>query len=154
MNNFFDRILILKGTSLFSEVATEDLRVVVQELGEEACFTGERVFDVNDPSDRMYILESGKIGISIHPDPLVKDFISTLGAGECFGEMGLFDEQPRSATAHVIEDTMLLYLDKAKLQGLIISYPQLAFGLMRGISLRLRGVNQRLNVSSNLGDKQ
>ena len=153
MNNFFERILILKKISLFSEVATEDLRVVVQELGEAACFAGERVFDVNDPSDRMYILENGKIGISIHPDPLVKDFISILGAGECFGEMGLFDEQPRSATAHVIEDTMLLYLDKAKLRGLIISYPQLAFGLMRGISLRLRGVNQRLN-SSTSGDKQ
>jgi len=153
MNNFFERMLILKKTSLFSEVATEDLRVVVQELGETVCFAGERVFDVNDPSDRMYILESGKVGISIHHDPLVKDFISILEPGECFGEMGLFDEQPRSATAHVIEDTMLLYLDKAKLRGLIISYPHLAFGLMRGISLRLRGVNQRL-VVSNSGDKQ
>lgn len=153
MNNFFERILILKKTPLFSEVATEDLRVVVRELSETACFAGERVFDVNDPSDRMYILESGKIGISIHPDPLVKDFISILEPGECFGEMGLFDEQPRSATAHVIEDAMLLYLDKAKLRGLIISYPQLAFGLMRGISLRLRGVNHRLSCSIP-GDKQ
>ncbi len=152
MKKFFDRILILKMTSLFSEVATEDLRVVAEELREEACFKGERIFDVNDPGDRMYILESGKIGISINPDPRINDFISVLKAGECFGEMSLFDDQPRSATAHVIEDSILLYLDKTKLHGLIISYPQLAFGLMRGISLRLRGVNQRL-IIANSGDR-
>lgn len=147
MSKFFDRILLLKKTALFSEVPTGDLRVVVEELSEMNCFKGERIFDINDPSDHMYIVESGKIGISIAADPRATDFISSLSCGECFGEMSLFDEQPRSATAHVVEDSLLLFLDKTKLQGLIISYPELAFGLLRGISLRLREANQRLVVS-------
>ena len=122
MADFFERILILKSTSIFSEVNTDDLRVVVEEMQEEAYFPGEHVFEINDPSDRMYIVLTGKIGISIHRDPRVTDFVTELGAGECFGEMGPIDGSPRSGTAHVLEDSLLLYLDKLKLHGLIASY--------------------------------
>ena len=144
MADFFDRILILKSTPIFSEVDTDDLRVVVEEMQEEAYFPGEHVFEVNDPSDRMYIVLTGKIGISIHRDPRVKDFVTELGPGECFGEMGPIDGSPRSGTAHVLEDSLLLYLDKLKLHGLIASYPELALGLLRGMSMRVRETSAKL----------
>jgi CRP-like cAMP-binding protein len=144
MADFFERILILKSTSIFSEVNTDDLRVVVEEMQEEAYFPGEHVFEINDPSDRMYIVLTGKIGISIHRDPKVKDFVTELGAGECFGEMGPIDGSPRSGTAHVLEDSLLLYLDKLKLHGLIASYPELALGLLRGMSMRVRLTSEKL----------
>lgn len=144
MADFFDRILILKSTSIFSEVNTDDLRVVVEEMHEEAYFHGEHVFEINDPSDRMYIVLTGKIGISIHRDPRVKDFVTEVGPGECFGEMGPLDGSPRSGTAHVIEDALLLYLDKLKLHGLIASYPELALGLLRGMSMRVRQTSAKL----------
>ena len=144
MTGLFDRILMLKAAPAFSSVYTEDLRVVASELEEEVCFAGERVFDINEPSDRMYIIESGKIGISIDTDPKAKTFIATLGPKECFGEMGLFDDSPRSATAHVLEDSTLLALEKAKLRALLLRYPELALGMLRGLSLRLREVNRKL----------
>ena len=144
MADFFERILILKNTSIFTEVATDDLRVVIEEMLEEAYFPGERVFEINDPSDKMYIVLTGKIGISIHPDPKIKDFVAVLGPGECFGEMGAIDGSPRSGTAHVIEDSLLLYLDKLKLHGLIASYPELALGLLCGMSVRLRVTSGKL----------
>ena len=144
MADFFERILILKNTSIFTEVNTDDLRVVVEEMQEAAFFPGERVFEINDPSDRMYIVLTGKIGISIRPDPKVKDFVAVLGPGECFGEMGAIDGSPRSGTAHVIEDSLLLYLDKLKLHGLIASYPELSVGLLCGMSVRLRNTSAKL----------
>lgn len=144
MADFFERILILKSTSIFSEVNTDDLRVVVEEMQEEAYFPGERVFEINDPSDSMYIVLTGKIGISIHRDPRVKDFVTELGPGECFGEMGPIDGSPRSGTAHVLEDSLLLYLDKLKLHGLIASYPELSLGLLRGMSMRVRQTSAKL----------
>lgn len=143
MSDFFERIVMLKQTPIFSGVNTDDLRVVARELVEEACFEGERVFDINDPSDRMYIIQQGKVGISLHPDPATRDFIAVLGAGECFGEMGVIDDHPRSATVHVLEDTILLSLDKAKLRGLIISFPELGLGMLHSLSQRLRDANLR-----------
>jgi CRP/FNR family cyclic AMP-dependent transcriptional regulator len=144
MSDLFDRILLLKKSGLFSEVATEDLRVVAQELDEEVCFKGERVFDIGDPSDKLFIIEQGRIGISIRENPREREYIAEMEEGECFGEMGMLDDQPRSATVHVIEDVTLLALDKLKLKALLTSYPGLGLGIMRSLSLRLREANLKL----------
>jgi CRP-like cAMP-binding protein len=145
MTELFERILLLKNTPVFSAVTTEDLRLVAQELSEEAFFAGERVFDINDPSDRLYLIRSGRIGISLHDDPTVQEFIAILGPRECFGEMGLFDDKPRSATGHVLEDARLLALDKGKLLGILQVYPALGLGVIRSLSERLRATNKRLS---------
>jgi len=143
MSDLFERILLLKQSPIFSEVSTEDLRVVANELEEEVCFKGERVFDMHDPSDRMYIILSGRIGISLNPHKSDLDYIAELGAKECFGEMGMFDDLPRSATAFVLEDSVLLSLAKAKLRALIINYPELSLGILGSLSHRLRDANLR-----------
>lgn len=144
MSDGFDQILLLKKSELFSEVATEDLRIVAQELVPEAFFKGEQVFHIGDPSDKMYIIEEGRIGISIKQDPKIKEFICEFGPSFCFGEMGMLDDQPRSATAHVIEDSTLLVLDKFKLKALLINYPELSLGIMRSLSYRLREANLKI----------
>lgn len=144
MADLYARILMLSKAPVFAGVYTEDLRVLARELEEEGCFAGERVFDIDEPSDRMYLIETGKIGIAIHKDPKIKDFHSVLGPGDCFGEMGVIDGQPRSATAHVLEDGTLLVLDKTKLRALVLRYPELGLGMMRSLSLRLRDTTRRL----------
>jgi len=145
MTDLFELVLLLKKSPIFSEVNTEDLRAVSQVLEEETYRTGDRVFDINHQGDNMYILMSGRIGISIQPDPDSKVFITEMGAGECFGEMGLLDDLPRSATVHVLEDSVILSLSRNRLRGLIHRYPELALGMLRGMSLRLRSANTRAN---------
>ena len=51
------------------------------------------------------------------------------------------DDLPRSATAHVLEDSSLLSLEKGQLKRLIVHYPELALGMLKGLSLRLRDTN-------------
>jgi CRP-like cAMP-binding protein len=144
MSDLFERILLLKHSPVFAEVKTEDLRVVAQSLEEEQYFKGDRVFDINEFGDRMYIIQSGRVGISLHKDSSKQDFVAELKAGDCFGEMNLIDELPRSATAHVLEDSLLLSLEKSRLRGLVINYPELSLGMLKGLSLRLRDANQKL----------
>lgn len=149
MSDFFERILLLKQSPVFSEVLTEDLRIVAKMLEEETYFEGDRIFDVNEFGDHMYILHSGRVGISINHDPADKEFVVELGPGDCFGEMGLLDELPRSATAHVVEDSLVLSLEKSRLRGLIINYPELSLGMLKGLSLNLRKANLK-----NTSDKE
>ena len=143
MPDLFDRLLMLKQSPVFSLVPTDDLRQVAQALEERKFFSGDRIFEINAQGDNLYILVSGRVGISIDPDPASRDFIATLGAGDCFGEMNLLDDKPRSATAHVIEDSVVLSLDKSRLRGLILSYPEISIGMLRSLSLRLREANLR-----------
>lgn len=145
MADLFDRILMLRKSALFAHVSTEDLRVVAQELTEEMYFVGDRVFDINEQGDHMYIIESGKVGVSIDADPSSKNYVAILEPGECFGEMNVLDDLPRSATADILDDTKLLSLEKNKLRGLILRYPELSLGLLRGLSMRLRATNLVVN---------
>jgi CRP-like cAMP-binding protein len=142
--DLFARILMLKKSETFSAVNVEDLRIVAKELMQEEFYPGERVFDINDPGEHMFIISSGRIGISIDEDPTSKNYIVEMGPGECFGEMGMLDNLPRSATAHVLESSQLLVLEKSRLKGLVIEYPELALGMLRGLSLRLRKANSQL----------
>ncbi|MDP2823146.1 MAG: cyclic nucleotide-binding domain-containing protein [Sulfuritalea sp.] len=144
MDNFFDRLLMLKHSRIFASVPLEDLRVVAEQLGDEAYVAGEEIFCRGDVADRMYIVQSGCVAITLDADG--KHVASTLGQGEAFGEMGLFDSQPRSATARVIEDAELLSLNREKLHDLLLSYPHIALGLLQGMSLRLRDANDALHA--------
>ena len=142
MSDLIERILLLKKSPAFNHVKTEDLRTVAQALEEETYFSGESVFEIGEHGDCMYIIQAGKIGISL--DAATKDtrhFIAQLAEGDCFGEMNLLDDLPRSASAHVIDDTTLLVLEKSRLRGLIISYPELSLGMLKSLSLRLREAN-------------
>lgn len=138
MADLFERILLLKQSSIFSKVSTDDLRYVAQALEEDVFFPGERVFDISDQGDHLYIVVEGKIGISIDPNPVKKEYVAFIGPGEAFGEMNLVDDLPRSATAHVIEDTRVLVLEKSRLRGLLLSYPEISVGMMRALSLKIR----------------
>jgi CRP-like cAMP-binding protein len=144
MSDIFERVLLLKKSPIFAEVDTDDLRIVAQTMEQTAFFKGDRVFDISEQGDEMYIIITGRVGVSVTPDPAVQVFIDELGPGDCFGEMVMLDDQPRSATIHVLEDARMLTLEKARLRGLIKRYPALALGMLRGVSLRLRSVNSRL----------
>jgi CRP-like cAMP-binding protein len=149
MADLLDRILFLKKTSIFSEVITDDLRYIAQALEEDVFYAGDRVFDINEQGDYLYIVTKGKIGISIDPDPSKKEFIVFIGSGEAFGEMNLIDHLPRSATAHVVEDTEVLTLEKSRLRGLLLSYPEIGFGMMRALSLKIREGHARYALMQN-----
>jgi len=143
MSDLFERILLLKKSPMFSEAQTDDLRTVAQAMEEQTFFKDDRIFDINGQGDNMYIIERGRVGISLNKDPSVKGkYIATLEAGDCFGEMNLLDDQPRSATAHALEDTSVLTLEKERLRGLVINYPELSLSMLRSLSLRIRSANE------------
>jgi len=140
--DFFESLLLLKKSAIFSNVGTDDLRLVAKMLDERQYFKGDTIFERNDQGDHLYIIVSGKIGISQSDDPVSNHFIATLGPGDCFGEMNLLDDLPRSATAHVLEDSMVLMLGKSRLRSLILNYPEISIGMLRSMSLRLREANR------------
>jgi len=144
MPDLFERLVLLKQSPVFAKVSTHDLRHVARAMEEQRFLAGDRIFEVNEQGDHLYLLVSGKIGLTLSPGTQDKNYFATLGAGDILGEMNLLDDLPRSATAHVVEDTTVLTLEKTRLKGLIQSYPEISIGMLRSLSLRLREVNARL----------
>lgn len=144
MQILIERILLLKRVPFFELLRTDQLRYVAPILEPIAWVAGERVFDLGAPGHEMYIIVKGRVGISLSANPEDKSFVAEIREGDCFGEMGILDDLPRSASAHVLEDTEALALGKEKLHGLLLSYPELGVGMLRALSRRLRLVNNVL----------
>ena len=141
MSDLFERILLLKQSLIFSGVSSDGLRVVAQMLEEENYFAGDRIYGVFDNGGHIFILQSGRIGVSLIPSDSRNKSTAEIGPGECFGEMNLLDELPRTTSAYVLEDSIVLSLEKSSLRNLIIDHPELSIGMIQGLSLRLRTAN-------------
>ena len=136
MPDLFEKVLLLKKSDIFNEINTEDLRFVADVLEEEQYFSGDRIFEKNDRGEYMYLVVEGQVGIALEKN--VNEFVVTMSSGECFGEMNLLDDLPRSASAVVLQDATVLKLSKDRLCGLIMSYPELGMGMLKSLSMRLR----------------
>lgn len=144
MQSLLEYVMLLRRVPFFQLLRTDQLRYVVPLLEPVGWVAGSRVFDMGEVGSEMYIIVRGRVGVSIHADPAMREFVIELKEGECFGEMGILDDQPRSATVHVLEDTEALALGKEKLHGLLLAYPELGLGMLRAMGRRLREVSTDL----------
>lgn len=140
----FERVVLLKQSSVFSSVRTDDLRTLAPYFELEAYLAGDTVFEMGDIGEHMYLVQSGAIGIYLDKPGEEAIELNRLGRGDCFGEMGLLDELPRSASARVLEGSELLVLGKERLHGLIASNAELAMGMLKSLSMMVRRAGEML----------
>ena len=79
-------------------------------LGVRHFGSGETIFREGDSAPLAYLIESGAVAISTEVGSETRE-LNRLGPGHLFGEIGLIDGNPRSATATALEDTLCLELD-------------------------------------------
>lgn len=102
---------------------------------------GEIIFKEGDEGDRMYVIQSGRVQITKKTS--AGDLtIATLGSGEIFGEMALFDRLPRSATAAAMDEARILSIDKKKLFQTIDRDPTLVLKTLEYMSRRIRRLDE------------
>jgi len=70
--------------------------------------------------------------------------LAVLGDGDFFGEMGLFEEEVRSATVRAVGDVHVFTLEKQSILSRIHEDPSLAFRLLQKMSERIRDLEAKL----------
>jgi len=99
---------------------------------------------VGDCIDALYIIVSGGVKV-LNGDAEGREVILTLlGAGECFGEMGLIDGAPRSANVVANENCELLVIAKTDFKHALADNVDLCLNIMKSLVLRLREANQKI----------
>ena len=92
----------------------------------------------------MYIIKEGRVKITKKtPDNKSID-LADLAAGECFGEMTLFDDEARSASAYAITTCVMLRISRDDLIDVLVEHPLIALELLKIFVKRLRKANTRI----------
>ncbi|MCP4294843.1 MAG: cyclic nucleotide-binding domain-containing protein [Proteobacteria bacterium] len=139
----------LKNTvPFFFDFSDEELLTFLKLMKSEKFINEQIIFMELDPGDRMYIMLKGKVRISKRSGS-EDTVLAHLESGECFGEMGMIDRQPRSATAVSEGDSFLFSMAATTINKISLNprYSRLSSKLFRNFSLmlatRLRDLNQR-----------
>ena len=106
---------------------------------------GEVIFKEGALESFMYDLIEGKVGIYAHYGEAGEKLLTELNAedgGATFGEMGLIDVMPRSATAVALEDVLACVVTGKEFGEYFKENPAAVLVIMQNMSKRIRGLSQ------------
>jgi len=108
---------------------------------------GDVVFEEDSTSDCAYLVETGKFEVSkIYNGQ--KHVIGFLKAKDIFGEMGLIDGQPRSATVTALEESEVSVITQECFHTMERTNPEALVPLLRVLSARIRDSYKLQNIKS------
>ncbi len=128
-----ERVVFLKAVGIFAEIP-EDVLVSVAAVATEAeRKAGEPIFAKGDLGRNLYVIVKGRV--RIHDG---ERLVVVLGEGEVFGEMAVLEAEPRSLSATVEDDVLLLVLGREQFQELMDDYTSITQGVVSMLCRRLR----------------
>jgi CRP-like cAMP-binding protein len=102
---------------------------------------GELIFRQGDPGDEMFVVERGKIRLTIGSEGHEKE-VMVAGPGQFFGELSLLGNAPRSATATAVEDSVLLAIGRDVFNMMVQDDLSIVYRMMSIQGQRLSRTNQ------------
>src|SRR5437867_8892135 len=102
----------IRSVPLFASLSDDELSDLRNLLRTRAVQAHMPLFSAGDQGDAMYLVESGRVRISITDDDEKEIILAELTQGDFFGEMAIIDGKQRSASATVTEDAVLAVLSR------------------------------------------
>lgn len=96
------------------------------------------VLHAGDRTDNIYFVLSGALKVQVSDVEGREVILSMLGPGELFGEMGVLDDHPRSATVLTVEQSDVVVMGKADFKQCLLDNPDVSLFIMRNLTRRLR----------------
>jgi len=104
----------------------------------------EVIFRRGETASEMYGIVSGRVAILTSSPDGRESLVAVLEEGALFGELGLFDDGPRSADARALEETTVIVLAYEPLRAAIDQQPTLLWVIVRLLARRLRTTDDAL----------
>lgn len=140
-----DHSALLSRIPMFEGLGDDDRKVLASSLVERRYTAGQMIMNLGDQGTSMFIVCEGDVNIHLPGEASRRISLKDVSTGEYFGEIALFDDKPRSASALATTDALLLELDRATLSSYLTQRPQAAMTLLRTLASRLRETNEMLS---------
>jgi len=136
---------LLAKIPMFEGLGAEDLKALAKSLVEREFAAGQLIMSLGDAGTSMFIVATGNVNIHLPGEASRRISLKDIGDGEYFGELALFDDKPRSASAVATTNSVLLELGRDTLSKYLESRPHAAMTLLRTLAGRLRETNELLS---------
>ncbi|HEY9810028.1 MAG TPA: cyclic nucleotide-binding domain-containing protein [Halomicronema sp.] len=136
-----DRLLFVRAVPIFKELRDDFLVRLASVMDELSFPANHTIFTQGQEGRSLYIVVSGKVRVHMGEQDLAQ-----LEQGACFGEMSLFDAEPRSASVTTLENCDCLMLTQQQLYDAIEETPGIAVNIIRLLSRRIREFNRKINT--------
>jgi CRP/FNR family transcriptional regulator, cyclic AMP receptor protein len=146
----------LRSVPLFASLDDDAARDLRNRLSDKRVPQNTRLFRQGDTGDAMYLIESGRVRISIRDEDNRELTLAELAQGDFFGEMSIIDGRQRSADAQVIEDAQLAILSREAFLSFVRTNPDVALKMLSALTDRLRRTDEllRSRVSRNANEEE
>jgi len=134
-------VVTLSKSKVFSQLSASDLTALEKIATERRFDPGQEIFKEGDVGDGLYCLKEGLVEISGNMEENSRQVFSRIKIGDIFGEMAVFEDKPRSASAVARNRSVVYFVGRDQMLELVSHSPALAMLILREISNRLREFN-------------
>jgi CRP/FNR family transcriptional regulator, cyclic AMP receptor protein len=142
---------VIERNRLFRGLAPATIERIAALATRRTYDEGAVVFMRGDPGDSLCGVVSGRVRISASRAGGREVFLNIMSPGDAFGEIGLLDGKPRTASATALERTELILIRRERFFELLASEPSLAMHLIQLLCERVRWTAQLTEDSALLG---
>ncbi|HSJ02140.1 MAG: cyclic nucleotide-binding domain-containing protein [Verrucomicrobium sp.] len=99
---------------------------------------GSIIFSEGDAGDALYVVKEGEVELKVKGR-----LVEVVQPEGFFGEMALIEDGPRTATAVASTDVVLVPINEKRFEFMVHEVPMFALHVMRGLSRRLRSLDEQ-----------
>jgi len=140
-----EREQLLEKVPIFSGLDRKHIKQLSRIMVPRTFKTGDVIIKEGDQGAGVFVVTSGKVEVVRGAGGGKLQVLNTLGPGDFFGEMALFEGFPRSATVRCLEDTELLVMTRWDFRAELSSHSEIALAVLEAVVRRLREADARLS---------
>lgn len=135
---------LLAQVGLFAEIGQRNRKRLASVMTSHKYGPGDLIMKEGEPASAFYIIASGRVEVVKGLDRQKPQALATLGPGEFFGEMALFEGYPRSASVRALEGTECLTLSRWDFLEELRVAPTIAMRILAVVVRRLRELEAKV----------
>jgi len=141
------RVQVLERLGILTEASRPMLERMAADAEEVEVPAGTVVIREGDEADAFYVLLDGEVGVRAHGEGAVERDLPPMGSGAWFGEIGLLERIPRTATVTATAPSRLLRIPGDAFVDALTNAPASA-ALLEGARSRLARTHPNSRVVS------
>ncbi len=142
--NFKINPTVLKSVSLFASFSDQQINTLLAYVQHRSFARNIYVMHAGEETDSLYVMLSGKAKVVLTDDHGREVILGYMGPQDFFGEMGILDDSPRSASVFTLEPCEMLRLSKTGFMSCVREHSEVAMLVIRNLVKRLRAADRKI----------